>query len=215
MKKIHLNFTYLFTILIVLALATPAYAMNKAAHQPKMDTIAFRNAMRKLWEDHITWTRLFIVSDAADLADKELVAQRLLQNQADIGNAIKPFYGEEAGNQLTGLLRAHILIAAELVDDAKSGNMSAFNDAKMRWYDNANQIAAFLHSANPKQWSLDDLQMMMKSHLDLTLKEASDRLQGKYADDIADYDLVHNEILSMADMLSLGIIHQFPNKFKK
>jgi len=56
---------------------------------------AFRSAMRKLWEDHITWTRLYIVSVTADLADKDATAQRLLRNQADIGSAIKYVNADE------------------------------------------------------------------------------------------------------------------------
>jgi hypothetical protein len=76
--------------------------------------------MRKLWEDHVTWTRLYIVSAVAGLPDAGATAERLLQNQTDIGNAIKPFYGEAAGERLTALLRPHILIAAELVTAAKA-----------------------------------------------------------------------------------------------
>lgn len=72
----------------------------------------FHQAMRKLWEDHVSWTRLYIVSVAGGLPDADLTAQRLLQNQTDIGNAIKPFYGEAAGNQPTSFLRDHILGAA-------------------------------------------------------------------------------------------------------
>jgi len=52
----------------------------------------------------------------------------------------------------------------------------------------------------------------MKMHLDLTLKEAVDRLEGK--DDVSDYDNVHNHILRFADVLSNGIIKQFPAKFR-
>lgn len=175
---------------------------------------AFHDAMRKLWEDHITWTRLYIVSAAAALPDKGPTAERLLQNQTDIGNAIKPFYGDAAGEKLTGLLRDHILIAAELIDAAKAGDTAKFNDANTRWYTNADEIATFLSSANPKNWPLDDMKMMMKSHLDLTLKEAAARLKGDYPTDIAAYDEVHAEILKMADMLSMGIINQFPKMFK-
>jgi hypothetical protein len=58
------------------------------------------------------------------------------------------------------------------------------------------------------------MQMMMKSHLDLTLKEAAARLNGDYAADIAAYEEVHQDILHMADMLSEGIIKQFPEKFE-
>src|SRR5581483_8723286 len=163
--------------------------------------IAFRADMRKLWEDHITWTRLAIISIAGDLPDQGPTVGRLLQNQTDIGNAIKPFYGDAAGNQLTALLDEHINIAAEILVDAKAGDTAAENDAVARWYANANDIAAFLHSANPQQWPLADLQQMMKGHLDLTLAEAVARLSGDYPADVAAYDAVHAEILHMSDTL--------------
>jgi hypothetical protein len=177
-------------------------------------SVEFRDQMRKLWEDHITWTRLAIISLAADAPDTQPTVQRLLDNQVDIGNAIKPYYGDAAGDQLTSLLHDHIVIAAELVTDAKAGDTTAFADAQTRWYDNANQIAQFLHDANPQNISLADMQAMMKTHLDLTLEEASDRLQGNFPGDIAAYDKVHAEILEMSDTIALGIIEQFPNSFR-
>jgi hypothetical protein len=173
--------------------------------------------MRKLWEDHITFTRLFIVSAATlpdALPDTDATVARLLKNQVDIGNAIKRFYGAAAGDQLTTLLKEHITTAAELVAAAKAGDAAKTADAKARWYANADEIATFLHNANPSNWPLHDLQMMMKDHLDLTLDEAVARLQGRYADDIAVYEQVHREILTMSDALAAGIIRQFPEQFR-
>ncbi|HET8820108.1 MAG TPA: hypothetical protein VFM57_01050, partial [Thermoleophilaceae bacterium] len=66
---------------------------------------ALHDNMRRLWEDHITWTRLFIVSASADLPDTPATTRRLLRNQDDIGDAIKPFYGRGAGERLTTLLQ--------------------------------------------------------------------------------------------------------------
>ena len=54
---------------------------------------------------------------------------------------------------------------------------------------------------------------MMRRHLNLTLEEASDYLSGRYKASISDFDRVEAEILRMADMLSIGIIRQFPNRF--
>jgi hypothetical protein len=180
----------------------------------KISTVDFQNAMRKLWEEHVTWTRLYIVSAAADLPDKGVTADRLLQNQVDIGNAIKPFYGDAAGNQLTALLKDHILLAAALIDDVKAGDTAKAKVDSDKWYANADEIATFLSNANPKNWPLKTMKAEMKMHLDLTLTEAADRLSGKFADDIKDYDAVENHILGMADVLSSGIIHQFPDRFK-
>ena len=177
---------------------------------------AFHDQMRKLWEDHITWTRMFIVSAATEsgnLPDLAPTVDRLLANQVDLGNAIKPFYGDAAGNHLTALLREHILTAADIVSAAKAGDDSAVATAKDAWYANADEIAAFLSAANPREWPLDEMRSMMRSHLDLTLAEAVARLQGRYADDIVAYESVHAEILEMADMLSSGIVAQFPSRF--
>lgn len=170
------------------------------------------SSMRKLWEDHITWTRMFIVSAANSNPDLDNVTQRLLKNQEDISNAIKPYYGEDAGNKLTQLLKTHITTAADLVVAAKKGDQAAELQANDKWYQNANEIADFLGSANPN-WPKDQMRAMMKEHLDLTKQEAVDILGNKYDAGIADYDKVHEQILRMADMLSSGIVKEFPGKF--
>jgi hypothetical protein len=188
------------------------------AHAASASRGALHDTMRKLWEDHITWTRQFIVSagtQAENLADIDPTVERLLANQADIGDAIKPFYGDAAGDALTELLREHILLAADLVVAAKAGDEAAVTAASEKWYANADEIATFLSEANPRNWDLDDMQAMMREHLDLTLKEALARLQGRFADDIVAYDEVHVAILHMADMLSDGIVAQFPGRFAR
>lgn len=171
------------------------------------------DAMRKLWIDHVAWTRMYIISAAAGLPDAKPTTDRLLQNQADIGNAVAGYYGAEAGTKLTALLKDHILQAAELVTASKAGDQAKATDAKTRWYKNADEIAAFLSAANPKHWPVETLKSAMKMHLDQTLEEASDRIQGKYDEDIKDYDEIVAHILMMADMLSSGIVKQFPEKF--
>ena len=197
----------------ILGVVAVAAVLGQASSATKISALDFHNEMRKLWEDHITWTRLAIVSILSDLPDTSTTVERLLQNQVDIGNAIKPFYGEAAGNQLTGLLHDHITIAAEVLTAAKAGDSTSLDNALGRWYANASEIATFLSSANPKNWSLDMMQAMMKDHLDLTLAEAVAYLQGDYAASVTHYDQVHAQILHMADMLSSGIIRQFPQEF--
>lgn len=198
-----------------LASAAPAAArVAVPAAAPADPRADFRDAMRKLWEDHVTWTRLYIVSAVAGLPDAGATAQRLLQNQADIGDAIKPFYGEAAGARLTALLRQHILTAADLITAAKAGDDAAVRAASARWYANADSIAAFLAGANPSNWPAGVIRSNMHHHLDLTLAEATARLKGDWAADIAAYDAIHAHILQLADVLSAGIIAQFPDKVR-
>lgn len=201
-------------MMMTLALS-PAASFAASKPTQKISQADFSRTMRKLWEDHITWTRLYIISAAGNLPDKDATTQRLLQNQTDIGNAIAPFYGDAAGAKLTGLLKDHILGAAALIEAAKSGDKAKIGDASAKWYANADEIAAFLNGANPKQWPLADLKSGMKMHLDLTLAEATDRLQGNYPAGIQAYDKIHTHILGLADLLSSGIVHQFPKDFSK
>ena len=198
---------------LVLATDHPgsAHAMRAEARSTK--AAAFGASMAKLWEDHIVWTRMVIVDFAAGLPDLKAAEARLLRNQTDIGNAIKPYYGAAAGNALTALLRTHILEAVPVLQAAKAGNKPALTKALGAWYANGRQIAAFLSKANPQAWPLSMTTSMMKRHLDLTTNEAVARLQGHWAADIAAYDRVHIEILQMANMLSSGIISQFPDRF--
>jgi hypothetical protein len=185
-----------------------------ATAQMNRKQLAFHDAMRKLWEDHVTWTRLAIVSFAADLPDLSATDARLLGNQTDIGNAVKPYYGRAAGDRLTALLKDHILGAVALLQAAKAGDQVMIKQRSDEWYANATQIADFLHKANPRNWPRRDLREMMKTHLDQTLDEATHRLQGNYAADIRDYERIHRHILEMADTLSAGIVAQFPSRFR-
>ena len=133
--------------------AATAHSHSHATNVPARE-VALRTDMRRLWEDHVTWTRLAIISLTTGSPDTNATVARLLRNQTDIGNAIKPYYGAAAGKQLTKLLREHILIAADLIAAAKKGDQEATGAEQARWTANADQIAALLNSANPRFWKL-------------------------------------------------------------
>ncbi|HET6765965.1 MAG TPA: hypothetical protein VFH08_01155 [Chitinophagaceae bacterium] len=199
------------TFLLFLSLSTLQAQMDMGNKMPKGEQL--RMGMHKLWEDHIVWTRNVILNIMDELPGTDQAVNRLLQNQDDIGNAVKPFYGEAGGKELTRLLREHITVAADLLKAAKAGNNSVFEATNKKWFVNADEIAGFLSKANPN-WKLEDMKKMMHDHLTLTTEEAVARLKKDYAGDVKAYDKVHDEILLMADMLTDGIIKQFPAKFK-
>jgi len=195
---------------------TPHSEHAAVAHSPVLTakSVAVRADMRKLWEDHITWTRLAIISLESGSADTDATVARLLENQTDIGNAVKPFYGKAAGDKLTQLLRQHILIAADVIAAAKAGDGAKLAAAQARWDANADEIAGVLHSVNPRFWPLGTLKAEMHMHLKLTTDEAVARLHGDWKADVAAYDKVHRHILHMSDLLANGLIKQFPKRFR-
>lgn len=171
--------------------------------------LALNKALRKLWADHVIWTRQYIEDAVADSPAKDSSAKRLLQNQDDIGNAIAQFYGKEAGNALTALLKDHIMIAVDVVAAAKGHDTQALKIADKKWHDNALEIATFLHKANPENWPLDVMIDMMNDHLALTTKEAVARIEGNWSEDVKIFDEVFNQIMNMADELTEGIYNKF------
>jgi hypothetical protein len=202
---------------VVLLFSVPASAMEHQKMEKAVYTqsvVDLRNAMRQLWEEHIVYTRGYITSAVAGLDDSGKVAERLLRNQDDIGNAIKPIYGEEAGKKLAALLRDHILIAADIVTAAKAGDNDGVAKGEERWTANADDIAAFLSGANPN-WPIQTLKNMLYKHLAFTTTEVVSRIKKDWSSDIEAYDKGHEHMLMFADMLTDGIVKQFPKKFTK
>jgi hypothetical protein len=176
------------------------------------EQISLQLALRRLWSDHVIWTREYVVAAIANAPDAQAVAGRLLANQEHIGSAIVPFYGEQAGAALTDLLKQHIMIAVDLIEAAKAGEAEKFADADRRWDQNARDIASLLSSANPN-WPEADVVDLLRQHLKLTKDEATARLQRRWDDDIEAFDQILTEILTVSDVLSAGIVKQFPDRF--
>lgn len=166
------------------------------------------NALRKLWVEHVMWTRSFIISTASNLKDLDFVTKRLLRNPADFSNQLKPLYGEQAAKEFEKLLTDHLLIAAQLVNAAKAGNTGAVAEQRHKWYANADDIANFLGEINT-YWNKSDWQALLNDHLKMTENEAVQILTQQYAASIDQYDAIQEEALKMADVMTYGITRQF------
>lgn len=188
---------------------------NERAHQHcNWHAIAqLKGGMRKLWIDHVMWTRDYVKSNLAGLEDQDQVLARLMKNQEDIGNAIKPYYGDEAGNKLGALLKDHIAIAGKLVEAAKTGDQANFKKFNTDWYKNADDIVQFLSSANPN-YNQKELKDAMYMHLQFVTDQVTARLKKDWAADIKAYDQGEDHMIKFADTLSRGIKKQFPEKFQ-
>lgn len=214
--------TLLSAVLLMISVFVSNQSRAQMSEDGHMDTSSvfaesrscmLKTNMRKLWEDHVLWTRNVIICLVDNTPGTDEAVKRLLENQVDIGNAIKPYYGEAAGSELTKLLKTHIVLAAEVVKAAKAGDNAKLGEENRKWYANAEDISKFLSKANP-HWPLADMKKMMSEHLKLTTEEALNRIKINYAADVVTYDKVHDEILQMSDMLAAGIVKQFPDKFK-
>ena len=187
---------------------------GSAATGTSAEAVALHDEMRALWEAHGAWTHMVIVSFAGNVPNLAAEEQVLLQNQVDIGNAVKPYYGTAAGDDLTRLLKAHILGAVAVLVAAKSGDKSKLAQAETEWFANGRQIADFLHAADPRFLSRSAARRMMNIHLTQVIQQGVDELTGNYLADARAFAPYIRHILDMADMISSGIISQFPARFR-
>lgn len=174
--------------------------------------LVLRLAMRNLWTDHIIFTRSYIVSALARLPDRKTVAQRLMENQDELGQILVPYYGRKAGDRLAALLREHINIAAEVVAKSMDSDTAGLKRVQGNWAANGEQIATFLSGANP-HWDREDCAAMFTDHLATTTAELNCRLAGDWQGDIMNFDRLQTHMLMFADFLTDGIIRQFPDRF--
>ena len=169
--------------------------------------ICLMNQLQQLWEQHVYWTRFFIVSTLANLDDLKPVTNRLLQNPKDFAQLLTPLYGKNKGCRFQELLTQHLLIAADLVNAAKNGDTEKVNCIQAKWYENADEIAGFLSSINPC-WNEARWKDLLYSHLNMTEQEATLYLQGNYTASIECFNYIEKEALTMANYMFCGIINR-------
>ena len=166
------------------------------------------NHIRKLWSQHVYWTRFFIISTAEELSDLKYVTDRLLENPVDFGRYLKIFFGEKKANDFKKLLTEHLEIGGELVNADKENNSVKADELRKQWYANADDIAEYLSVISP-YWNKGKWREMMYSHLSMTEKEAGFRLKKEYPKDIEMFESIEREALEMGDYMAYGIIRQF------
>ena len=200
-------------LLIGQTLCIPSGPMQPSSPFFRKDEQALHDHMRLLWTQHVYWTRRVLLGLVFDLPDTNAATARLFRNPSDFKSILKLFYGDGIAGDFAELFASHLALAAELVRAAKAGNHAAAADAEARWYQNADQIAAFLGSINP-YWSAIEWQKMLYDHLAMTKTEAVDLLTQKYEDSIALLEHIEREALVMADRMTQGIAKQFSQYFK-
>lgn len=189
------------------------YVLTRASTLPPKRCISqaefgFMSMNRLLWEEHVNWTRMTIISIVFNLPDLPFVQERLLRNATDLGNCFRPFYGDKIADHYAVLIQEHLVLAAELVTAAVNGDTETAAEKERAWYNNADEIAAFLSRINP-YLNEEEVRKMFYTHLDLTKQEAVTMIEKDYAEDVAIFDEIEAQALQMSDMISEAIIRQF------
>lgn len=185
---------------------------NQNNYGISLNEVRLLQQMNLVWEQHIMWTRMLLISIAENLKDLDATEARLLRNPKDIANVFRPYYGEMAVNQIEKLLTEHLVIGKNLIVALKNNNQKEATELTQKWYQNADEMAEAFSRMNPF-YKKEEVRKMLYDHLKLTTDEVTARLRGDYVADIKAYDAVQKEVLKMARYFVNGIVMQFPNLF--
>jgi hypothetical protein len=175
--------------------------------------VQLKRAMRAQWESRATLLRGYVICSINDSRDLLEAKNKLLKNASDLGASIQPYYGYFAGGILTGFLKNDVLLTEKVILVAKTGDKNKLDQATKKWYSNASLLAGFF--AIPHNQTIEELKGMLYKHLDLTMGEIEAILNKQGTNDLDYYEKDRTHMLMFSDVLTDGIVRQFPDKFKE
>ncbi len=169
-------------------------------------------ALRDLWTGHIFWVRSYVFAThyedapSAEAADAEAV-----KNARALADAIIPFYGQEAGDQLFQLLAGHYGAIKSFAQARYGGSAEARQAATDDLMANARKIAAFLVGANPHLPEEAVLPLLI-AHGGHHLQQIEAINQGDFAGEAKVWEMMLGHIYTIADAMAGALAKQFPEK---
>lgn len=168
---------------------------------------------RRVWSQHVWWTREVIQSIIAGLPGTQNSVNKLLQNPYEMGAIWAEYWSDASVKRMEALFTTHLKMGGDIVTAAKAGNTQQVTELTRQWYQNADDIARALSQINP-HYDMAEVQRMMYEHLRLTGLEANYILGGQFDNGIATFDQIQAEAEDMADYFAKGLVAQFPDKFR-
>ena len=190
----------------------PTTSKGEVAHPDPIYANDLSVGMRKLWVSNAIWMREYIVNTIGGDLSLDAASKRLAKSQDDIGRAFAPFYGAETGTKVTTLLRQHTSLVKEMIEASMAKDTAKLKESDKRWRANADSITTLLSTVNPTNWPMATIQPVLVGGMNLTIAETNARLKRDYNADVETFDTILAQSLNLADMLSNGIIKQFPTK---
>jgi hypothetical protein len=192
--------------------AEPAAAPAAPDNGNNTSALKARMEMRRVWSDHATLTRQYIVSAASDNPDTEALAKRVQQNADDLANTLGQYYSDGVRARLSTLFRMHATLFSDAVTMAKTNEKDEMSSVQDKLEMNGRETIAFLCSLNPR-WDEATLRGEFEQHVNRENDELTAHVQQGGLGDLVASDEAQKQIVELADMLSSGIERQFPDRF--
>lgn len=189
-----------------------SYAQTNTPAEQKIDKQELKNEMLRLWIDNAIWTRQSILCLTDKLPGTQESLYRLLINQENMGRIFTKYYGKTAGDEFCELISSNTSLTIRIIREKSIRSTNELDQIEKRMVYNVKKTAAYLANINPN-WEKAELEKLFLLQLELFEKQVEARISGNYVKDIEIMDKIISESYYLADVLSEGIIKQFPGRF--
>jgi len=186
-------------------------------------TLVFRMDSRTLWTKYSLGLVNYAVSSVADLSTTPSVEERLTKSATMIGDYFIPYYGIRAGSDIGKMLNAIFETGVEVVEvSKKKGDIVPL---QIKWAEQTTQLAELFNKLNPGQYPVSLIQEMLHALTQLWTDNINARITNNVIMNAESIDGINKLVItgianhvnkgypSLADVLSRGVIAQYPLSF--
>lgn len=169
----------------------------------QMNTII---VFQRLWQQLAMWMRNLLMSIIGTLPNRMAVTNRVFVGvPTSFTNVFGVFYGPQLAQEFRNLLANFIQSGWMLIEAMKTGDTEAANDNTVRWYQAADELAAFLARMNV-YWDQVQWRGLLHQFIRLNIEQITAALGGDFEREVQIYDSLENIAVLMGSYMARGII---------
>jgi len=186
-------------------------------------TLIFRMDSRTLWTKYALGLVNYTVSSVADLSTTPSVEERLTKSATLIGDYFIPYYGIRAGSDIGKLLTDIFENGVQVVEVLKS--QGDIVPLQIKWAAQTTALAELFNKLNPGQYPVTLIEEMLQALTRLWTDNINARITKNIILNASSIDGINKLVItgianhvnkgyqSLADVLSRGVIAQYPLSF--
>jgi len=194
----------------------PTFVINES-------TLTFRMDSRTIWTKFALGLVNLSVARQGKLDSAGQVEGRLIKAASSIGDFFVPYYGMTAGYKIGALLAAYARIGIDTIHTVQNGK--DLNQFRTLWISPINELADYLNELNPSNFPKELLVDMFTNLAAYWTDNIKARFASDESADAISLDNISKLVItgipnhinrgytSLADVLSRGVIAQFPLSF--
>lgn len=189
---------------------------NQSASEESIysDSSDLRKALNIVLAEHVALTTETMRASYDNHGSSTALVDEVDKNSQDIADIVGDFYGEDAKATFLKMWQDHITFFINYTISAKNDDKEGKDQALSDLEDYSRESAEFFAGLN-SSLSVDATKRLFNEHRDLIIAAIDDYIGEKYPEAFDKESQAYGQAGKIGDVLSDGIIKQFPDRFSE